>query len=307
MSNSKLFAYIEAFFAVIVWGASFVATKISLQYLSPSTVVWLRFSMGIVILGLAAVLSKQFSLPRGRDWGYFAALGLLGITFHQWLQSNALETSQAGTSAWIVSTSPVFMALLGWVLLKESLDWTKTAGILLAFCGVLVIVSKGDWGLIAVGRFGASGDKLMLVSAITWAIFSAFSRRGLKSQPANLMMFYVMFFGWLFTSLLFVRTKSLSEIGNLPFNGWMSIAFLGIFCSGLAYIAWYGALKALGTAQTGAFLYIEPLVTVVVAFFILGEALTFASWIGGIIILFGIWLVNRAGEADQVQAAAETD
>ncbi len=85
------------------------------------------------------------------------------------------------------------------------------------------------------------------------------------------MMFYVMSFGWLFTSILFFAARGISEIGQLTVNGWTAITFLGVFCSGLAYIAWYDALKALSTAQTGVFLYIEPLVAVVVAFFVLGE------------------------------------
>jgi len=80
-------AILKALFAVTVWGASFVATKISLQYVSPNILVWLRFTMGVVILGLAVILNKQFSLPQGKDWGYFALLGFIGITFHQWLQS----------------------------------------------------------------------------------------------------------------------------------------------------------------------------------------------------------------------------
>lgn len=305
MPNSKLFTYIEALAAVTIWGASFIATKIVLNDISPVTVVWLRFLMGVFVLGTAVILRKQFTLPNKREWTYFALLGLLGITFHQWLQSNALQTSEAGTSAWIVSTSPIFMALLGWAVLKEPLGATKTSGILLAFGGVLVIVSKGDFGSIAVGRFGRPSDMLMLVSAVTWAVFSALSRRGLKSHPASLMMFYVMLFGWSFTSLLFFTSKGFSEISHLTPPGWLAIAFLGVFCSGLAYIAWYDALKALGTAQTGAFLYIEPLVTVVVAFFMLGEAITPASLLGGVIILLGVWLVNRTSLS--IQATAETD
>jgi drug/metabolite transporter (DMT)-like permease len=293
MSNSKLLIYAEALFAVIVWGASFVATKIALQDTSPVTIVWLRFLMGVIVLGIAVVYRKQFALPGRKEWPYFALLGFLGITFHQWLQSNALRTSEAGTSAWIVSTTPVFMALLGWLILKEGPGWAKTLGILLAFAGVLIVISKGDINSISIGNFGAPGDILILISAVNWAVFSVLSRRGLKTYPASLMMFYVMSFGWLFTSFLFLPTKGFSEIGSLTFNGWMGISFLGIFCSGLAYIAWYDALQALTTAQTGVFLYIEPIVTVLVAFFILGEAITPVLVVGGGIILFGVWLVNR--------------
>jgi drug/metabolite transporter (DMT)-like permease len=112
MSNSKLFTYIEALFAVIVWGASFIATKVALKEISPITIVWLRFTMGVVILGIAVAMRRQFTLPDKREWMYFALLGFLGITFHQWLQSNGLQTSEAGTTAWIVSITPVFMALL---------------------------------------------------------------------------------------------------------------------------------------------------------------------------------------------------
>jgi drug/metabolite transporter (DMT)-like permease len=107
------------------------------------------------------------------------------------------------------------------------------------------------------------------------------------------MMFYVMSFGWVFTTLLFISTNSFAQIRNLTFNGWMGVTFLGVFCSGLAYIAWYDALQALTTAQTGVFLYIEPLVAVVVAFFVLGEPITAAS-------LIGVWLVNRPSQSTQV-------
>jgi drug/metabolite transporter (DMT)-like permease len=99
--------------------------------------------------------------------------------------------------------------------------------------------------------------------------------------------------GWLFTTILFFAQTGLSEITNLTSNGWLGVIFLGVFCSGLAYIAWYDALQALSSAQTGAFLYIEPLVAVVVAFFVLSEPVTVVSLIGGGIILFGVWLVNR--------------
>ena len=299
MPNSKLIPYLEVLLAVIVWGASFVATKIALRDVSPIAIVWLRFTMGVMILGIAVAIKRQFAFPQKGEWGYFALLGFLGITFHQWLQSNGLQTSEASTTAWIVATTPVFMALLGWVLLKEGLAPVKIFGIGLAALGVLLVVTDGKVATISIGRFGAPGDLLILLSALNWAVFSALSRRGLKTHSATLMIFYVMMFGWFFTSLAFFAGRNYLEVPNLSLDGWVGITFLGVFCSGLAYIAWYDALQALSTAETGVFLYIELLVAVVVAFFLLDEAITWASLAGGAVILLGVWLVNKPSPPTQ--------
>jgi drug/metabolite transporter (DMT)-like permease len=292
MESNRRRTMLEALFAVVVWGASFVATKVALRYTSPDVVVWLRFAMGVIILGIAVLAGRNFSLPEKRDWIYFALLGFLGITFHQWLQSTGLLTSQATTTGWIVASIPIFMALLGWLALKENLRWLQVAGILFSSFGVLLVVTRGDLALLASGKFGTVGDFLILISALNWAIFSILSRSGLKKYPAALMMFYVMAFGWLFSSVLFFAQGGLSQIGHIPWDGWAGIAFLGIFCSGLAYIFWYDALQALPVAQTGAFLYLEPVVTVIVAALILGERLYLATLLGGVLILAGVWMVN---------------
>ena len=293
MGINRRRAMFEALFAVVVWGASFVATKVALRYASPYLVVWLRFTMGLVILGIAVLAGRKFALPDKRDWPYFALLGFLGITFHQWLQSTGLVTAQATTTGWIVASMPVFMALLGWLALKEKLLWLQLAGILLSAFGVLLVVTRGDLAQLASGKFGTVGDILILISAPNWAVFSVLSRHGLKKYPTTLMMFYVMAFGWLFSSFLFFAQGGLSQIGGIPRAGWAGITFLGIFCSGLAYIFWYDALQALPVAQTGAFLYFEPVVTVIVAALILGEPLYFVTLLGGLLILAGVWMVNR--------------
>jgi drug/metabolite transporter (DMT)-like permease len=290
-------AIIEALFAVIVWGASFVATKVAIQSgLKPDAIVWLRFAIGVIILGAAVAVNRQFRLPDKKDWSYFALLGFIGITFHQWLQSTGLVTTQATTTGWIVSTIPVFMALLGWLVLKESLRWLQWAGILLSAFGVLMVVTHGNLSTLVTGKLGTVGDLLILISAPNWAIFSVLSRRGLNKYPATLMMFYVMTFGWIFSSILFFATGGPAQIGPVSGAGWVSIAFLGIFCSGLAYVFWYDALQVLPVAQTGAFLYFEPLVTVIVAVFFLSEDITLAVVLGGAIILAGVWMVNRKKE-----------
>jgi drug/metabolite transporter (DMT)-like permease len=293
---------VEALFAVVVWGASFVATKIALRYASPDVVIWIRFGIGVVILGITVLAERKFSLPEKRDWAYFALLGFLGITFHQWLQANGLVTSQATTTGWIVATTPVFMALLGWLVLKEKLSWSQVAGIGLSIIGVLLVVTRGNLTWFTSGKLGTVGDFLIVLSAPNWAIFSVLSRRGLKKYPAVLMMFYVMTFGWLFSSLIFLAKGGLKQIGYIPGDGWVGIAFLGILCSGVAYIFWYDALQSLPVAQTGAFLYLEPVVTMIVAAFMLKERLYFVTFLGGALILAGVWMINHRKERRKIQA-----
>lgn len=291
--DRRLLGIIEALFAVVVWGGSFVATKVALANAAPMTVVWLRFGIGVILLGVAVTLRRQWRLPGWTDLGYFALLGFIGIAFHQWLQATGLVTARATTTAWIVATIPVFMAILGWLVLHEKLTRRQILGIILAGVGVLVIISKGDVRQIFAGNFGTPGDFLILLSAPNWAIFSALSRRGLAEFPATLMMFFVMLFGWIFTSLLFLWQPGFSAIRVIPPQSWGGILFLGVFASGLAYVAWYDALQTLPVVQAGAFVYLEPFVTVLVAAWVLGESFGVPELFGALTILGGVWLVNR--------------
>jgi drug/metabolite transporter (DMT)-like permease len=293
MDRKYIIAYIEITFAVIVWGASFIATKLALMDLKPVTIVWLRFAIGVVILGIITMFRHQFALPKKSELLYFSLLGFLGITFHQWLQSTALQTSQASTTAWIVATTPIFIAILGRIFLREKLVWLQITGILLATLGVLMVVSKGDLASLFEGNFGEAGDVLILVSAVNWAVFSILSKSGLQNHQATLMMFYVMTIGWLFTSILFFTSGNIADIGNMTWKSLIGIGFLGIFCSGLAYIAWYDGLQAIPASQVGAFLYLEPLVAVVVAWLVLGEQIIAITLAGGVIILLGVRMVQR--------------
>lgn len=294
MPKTKLLPYLEVLFTVIVWGGTFIATKIALREVSPATIVWIRFGMGTVILGIVVFARKQFAIPEKSEWLYFAMLGFLGVTFHQILQATGLQTAKATTTAWIVATTPVFIAILGWLALKERLNGMQVIGMLLAMFGVLLIVSKGNLSALFTGEEGTFGDFLILISSVNWAVYTILSRRELARHPAARMMFFVMLLGWLFVNLwIFGFGPGVSELPNLTSSGWSAILVLGIFGSGLAYIAFYDALQEIPASQIGVFFNVEPLVTTVLASFMINEAITAITLIGGAIVILGIWLVNR--------------
>ena len=298
-------AYIKLITTIAIWGASFIATKIAVREVSPVSVVWLRFFIGVVILGFFAGKQKEHVLPELKDVIELIWLGFLGITLHQWLQSSGLVTSEASTTAWLVSSSPIFMAILGWIFLKENLSWQIIVGFILATIGVLFIVTKGEIQSVFRGRFGKEGDILILISAPNWALFSVLSRPILKRLSAIKVTFYVLLFGWLLTSVQFFSGQHWIEFSQLSTSGWGSIAFLGIFCSALAYIFYNDGLQALSASKVGAFLFLEPFIVTITAAIVLSESILPATLLGGGFIIFGVWLVNRQSEESKKLSKAK--
>ncbi len=298
-------SYYAVTLAVIFWGSSFVATKIVLRELNPTTIIPVRFGMGVLVLS-AANLMKGFRPIGLQTIPKLALLGFLGITFHTWLQATGLKTVDATVTAWVIATIPVFVAFLGWAFLGERLSILRLGGIVLAASGAITVVSGGDLRALLAGRVGTVGDILIGISALNWAFFTVLSKRVLRNETHHQiggepgqgsnpirMMLYVMAFGWIFSLPGLIHDKGWLSLSTLSSQGWWALIFLGVACSGLAYLFWYEALDRIAATQAGVFLYFEPLVTAMVAWPILGEAMTAVIALGGAAILLGVWLVNQ--------------
>ncbi|KRT35368.1 DMT family transporter [Acetomicrobium hydrogeniformans] len=290
-------AFIEAALATMFWGASFVAMKIAVNETSPSMIVWFRSLAGFGVLSLWLWKRKNggtYVAPK--DLLYMAALGLMGVTFHNLIQAEALKTAQAATSAWIVSTTPLIIALFGRIFLKERIAREGVIGLFSAALGVLLVLGEGS-SLLPKGI--TVGDLLISLSAINWAAFTVISRKFLERRDQIVSLFYIMSFGWLFSNIpAYFSGFSLS----FSWQAWISLLFLGVLCSGIAYIFWYEALYALPASQVGVFMYLNPLTATITAVILLSESLSLKDATGALLVLLGLWMVNRKkSNAPQVE------
>jgi drug/metabolite transporter (DMT)-like permease len=298
-------AYLGLILTVVSWGASFVAVKIALRELTPAVIAFLRFSMGVVILLLIVIRRGELKRFPLRDIPSVLVLGLLGFTVHQLLQANGLKTASAMTTSWIVATIPVFVAVLGWIFLGEVMSASRVVGILLSTLGVLLVVGNGDFRSLFEGSFGAPGDRLIAISAVNWAVFIVLNKQLFNRETESSMgqMFAIMAVGWIFLIPWLIYDGGLRDLSAMSLSGWLALAFLGVICSGAAYYFWFRALEQIDAIQVGAFLYLEPIVTVVLASWILGEEIHTATIFGGAAILLGVWLVNRLPVSKRSSAA----
>ncbi|MCW8811814.1 MAG: DMT family transporter [Ignavibacteriaceae bacterium] len=290
MNSPKALRYIPILLAVVFWGTSFVATKTVLLEIKPVTVIILRLILASTLLTIVALSTKRNFSINLKSHGWIFILAMIA-TFHLWIQVTGLQYTTASNTGWIIGTAPIFMAILGLIFFKEKVPLLQLAGILIAMFGLLLLIGKGN--ILNIDLIENKGDLLVLGSAFTWGVYSMVNKK-ISLSYSPLMTILYLFLMMLVIIIPFnLSSETLNSVINLSLIGWISILFLGLFCSGIAYVIWARALRDMESAKVGAFLYFEPFVTVLAAWFFLNEVITLIMILSGLLITAGVFIVNK--------------
>jgi len=292
--NKTLSPRVAALLAIVLWGISFVATKAALREISPVTLIFTRFALGTALLLAMVSLRGASPLPPRTSWPALALMGFVGIFVHQMLQAFGLRLTTAVHSGWLIGLIPIWSAVLSVVLLKERFGAMKLAGLIGGFAGALLVISRGQFGSGILQLPATRGDFLILLSTINWAVYSILGHATIKRLGPTRATAGAMLFGWLMLAPFFLFERGWRELPNLSAAGWGAVLFLGIGCSGLGYLFWYGALERIEVSRVAAFLYLEPLVTLLAAVILLQEPVTMTTAIGGLLVLLSVFVIQRA-------------
>ncbi len=288
--KSLTLKYLLIISAVIFWGTSFIATKVALKELSPETIISLRLIIASVFLFITAILlKKDFSIIL-KSHGFIFILALIAV-FHLMIQVTGLKYTTASNTGWIIGTAPIFMAILAAIFFREKIGLLKISGIIIAMFGLLLLIGKGN--ITNVDLVKNKGDLLVLASAFTWGVYSMVNKKISLSYSPLMTILYLFIMMAVIIIPFNLNAAIVNSVDHLSVNGWISILFLGLFCSGIAYVIWAYSLRELESAKVGAFLYFEPLVTVLAAWVLLSESITVLMILSGVIIIFGVILVNK--------------
>lgn len=267
--------------------------KIAVSQVQPLLAVWFRIALGLVVLVPAVLYRKEFRLLRKEEYVPLFLLGFLGVVFHQNLQFIGMSSAGVANANWLIAGTPSVVALLGWFFLKERLSRMAVAGLVLSGLGVLLVVGLGTKGL-GIFRIGAFGDLLIAISAVNWAVFQILSRKIVKNNRPTFTAFWINFFAVITQALfLWIFPVDFSPLAHVSAEGWAAMLFLGCICSGLCYIFWYDGLSVMPAAKVTAFQFLQPIFGAVAAYYMAGERFTPFIFIGGILIMAGVWMVNH--------------
>lgn len=290
--------------SVLFWGASFPLTKVALQWMGPTSLAFIRWTISTAALG-AYVASKGKTptlrtLLRREGWSVLW-IALAGITFFYVLENAALQYTTVVNSGVITNLVTVFVVLLGTIWLGERLgrlEWVATAA---AFVGA-ALVSQGS-GHLSLSASGLRGDLMMMLATFLAALYSIGGKRLVASYPADVVMTAVALVG-----TVFLLPAALWEVGAhtgtgahmgtpllvIPVHGWLVILALGIGSGALANLWWFKILACMDASRAALILLLVPVVSTVGAILFLGETLYPIVLLGAILVLGGVLLVERS-------------
>lgn len=298
MKNQKVkIAYVVGILIACIWGSTFISSKVLLGYLEPIEILLYRFLIGYLTLTVIKPKPMPF-LGWVKEFWCFAA-GALSVTIYFMCESSALKYTNAGNVGIIIALVPIFTALLSFIFIKEEKpSYWYYIGFVIAISGIVLI----NWEQVKVFHFDARGYILAIAAAFSWAMFSTVTKAKIYLQGYLLESTKRILFYGIISSipLLIVFDVSLefSKLGNTTVIG--NLLFLGVLASGLAYLAWNWMISVLGAVKATVFIYINPVVTFIVAFLILGEAITLHTVFGATLVITGLILSEKRKKSKDV-------
>ncbi|MES2819630.1 MAG: DMT family transporter [Pseudomonadota bacterium] len=289
--------YLKLVAVSVIWGGTFVAGRFLSVDMPPLLVASLRFvlaSLALLLFLLAARI--PFAVPTARQFLQLLVLGFFGIFFYNLCFFYGLHYVNASRASLIVALNPAVIALVAFLVFKERLSAPRMLGI--AFCLVgagLVIVSR-DARVFQAASDAWLGDALILGCVAGWVIYSLFSRNLSKALgPLHTVTYSI----WLGTLMLCCATYAQLDIGfdalaRISLAQMLSLLYLGVFGSAIAYVWYYDGIRQIGATRSGAFIALNPLTAVLLGALLLGEHLSVPMCGGGVLIVAGLYLCNRS-------------
>lgn len=282
-------------------GSSFVAGKILLQVGIPSLLLvgWRFFVAALATLPLVLLEGgpRRALFPKAvgrRGAALVILIGLLQTGAVMGLLFLAMNSISASTAAILLFTNPIWVALLGRLFLREALPASRLAGLVLGLIGVGCAIGAGP-ELLSVGD-SVSGEMIGLGSSLCWAVATLVNKRaGLPIGPWALSFWQMSVGSLALLGLAYGLGQRWPDTMTIPQWGWF--LWLAVPASTGSFGLWFVALGKGGATKASGFLFLAPLFTVVLSFFVLDAPLSWQQGVGGILIGVALWLVNRNAPA----------
>lgn len=290
LKNSNHFrtAVIALIIANIIWGAAPPIFKWALEDIGPFTLAFLRFFIATILILPFAY--KHLHVKK-EDIAEVFLIGFLGVTFNIAFFFLGLKYAPSINASIIGSAGPIFLILFAFLFLREKPKKRVITGSIIGLLGVLVIIFKPL--LLAEPNLDLLGNAFFFLAMLGGLGHTIIGRQLLKKyEPLGLTFWSFLIGALCFLPLFINEIQNQTSLSNITLNVVVGVSFGAILCSTIAYYLFFRALKYMPASETGIFVYLDPIVTVLIALPLLGEAPDTFYYIGSLFVFFGIYIAE---------------
>ena len=293
--RTKMLGIAAGLGAAAIWGGMYVVSKQVLEIVPPLTLVFLRVAIGTVTLAAIALVTRA---PRValRDLPFMALLGFIGLFISMDVQFIGTKLSTAAYGALITSAVPAFLILFAWPILGDKPTKRRIIGLVLATAGVIATIAldaRAQSELATETVHVLTGNVLLVLAAITWALYSALSQVAARRYPVLITTLYATGFGTVFNALVVPYDLSVNQIGEITLAVILGILYLGIVSTAGAFYLWNKSIALLGASIPAILFFAQPVVGGLLGALLLNETLGLAFAVGGSLILLAVLITAR--------------
>ncbi len=298
---SKIFkAHIALFTVNAIYGANtLIAKGVMPQYLTANAFIAIRVVGATLLFWLLSAIVKTDKIQKS-DWPRLLLCGLFGVTINQLCFFHGLSLSSAFNTGVIMTLSPILVAILAFFILKERLSGLKIGGILLGAIGAGLLTTRGAQS----GDSSILGDFLLLVNAMSYAIYLIIVTPLMKKYSAITVTKWVFTFGMIYIYLFPPVSRDLiaADFSNLPAEVWYKIVFVIVAVTFLTYLLTMYAMETVSATITSTYIYFQPIMVVLFTFVFayLGwsadytKSITWEKMVYMLTIFIGVYIVTRS-------------
>ena len=277
---------------VLFWGFSFISTKVVLSQIPPISIAFFRqFIAATTLILLVLYTRTQFRIAL-RDIGNIVTASFFGIVMYSVFENSGLQYTTASNASMIVAALPIFTLFGETMFFKLKVTWKMILSLMLSMIGVVLVVTVNGKVDLSSARF--FGNLLVMGAIICWVIYTILNRNlSDKYRSLTIITYQSLVSIFLFIPFVIPEMKRWPAVSELSVPVLVNLIFLGVFCSGFAYIFYIYAARRLGATVSSAFLNLIPVVTVICGYILLQDTLTWTQILGMGLIMAALYSLNR--------------
>jgi drug/metabolite transporter (DMT)-like permease len=295
--RQRILPYLLLSLASLFWAGNWIVGRGIRGSMLPAAFSFWRWSVAALLLAPIAIprLRGQGRLLR-RHWRILLLLGSSGVALFQMLIYLGLRHTTAVNGVLMNSASPLFIILVAWLMDRERVTARQLFGVAVSFCGILVIMNRGDVATLRHFSFNP-GDLVILLGMPTWGVYSVLLRRRPPELDTLGLLFVIGVIGAALLLPIYLLESWLFQGPRLSAGNLAAVLYVACFASIGAYLCWNRGVEMVGPNKAGFTMHLLPAFGTVLAVIALGESVHVFHAVGIATILLGVWLATRARAA----------